>query len=119
MSYPLSSSISSSIADVQEKVQYACNSYASFLKDNRVIDEKALNKANKHELIEGFKRLMYATAQTRDAVSKHIAIIHDHSLHDPETIADIVSEKVSTKFEQAKNEMIETFSELSNNNDVA
>ena len=119
MSNSLSSSISSSIADVQEKVQYACNSYASFLKDNRVIDDKALNKANKQELIEGFKRLMYATAQTRDAVSKHIAIIHDHSLHDPETIADIVSEKVSDKFEQAKNEMIETFSKFSNSNDIA
>ena len=111
--------ISSSIALVQEKIHYACNSYASFLKDERVIYDKALNKANKQEILECFKRTMSAIAQTRDAVYKHIAAIHEHSLHDPETIADIVSEKVSDKFEQAKNEMIETFSKFSNTNDDA
>ena len=100
-------------------LHFACNSSVSFLKDDRILDEKALNKANKHDIIECFKRTMSAIAQARDAVYKHIAAIHEHSLHDPETIADIVSEKVSTKFEQAKNEMIETFSKFSNTNDDA
>ena len=45
--------------------------------------------------------------------------MHDHSFLDPKTIADLVSENVSNKFEQAKNEMIETFSTLTNANDDA